>query len=555
MNALLWAPMNLIKFYEALGLAAANTVLLFFASFKFVQTLQQTGYDGKGFLKWLKRKDNIYMLRLIIVSILSMLAFLVFNIAIMLFYESPWIIYFGFAFYVFFFAIYIKKDRSVKTKVPLVKTARVKRLLVTFVLLSFLFGLLYMTIVNLIAMFGSEDALLYKLRYGAICLSPMFLPIVVLLSYYVNEPFERYNKRSYVQKCKQMLEDRPDLIKIAITGSYGKTSVKEILSVILSEKYNVLATPYSFNTPMGICKTVKKLDSGHEVFIAEMGARNEGDIKELADIVKPKYAIMTGVIDQHIETFGSVTKIKKTKYELIEALPGDGFAVFSVDNGNSLELMQVCPVRKAGAGVDVSKAPLVYAEDIKVSVTGTRFTLCCDKGRVECSTVLIGTHNVSNICLAAAIALELGLDLPQIAAGINRIKPIKHRLEILEDPRFVIIDDSFNANVNGTIAAMEVLDCFEGRKIVITPGLVELGSKEDHENYKLGVRLGAHADLIILVGKRRIAKIKEGLISVDFPEENIICVKDLNEGKKTLKQIAKEGDVIIFENDLPDKYN
>ncbi len=556
MNNFLLTNITLINFYETLFIAIGNALLMFFASFKFIQTLQQSGYDGKGYFTWLLRKDNIYQLRLVIVSILGVLAFMIFNIAAMIFIESVWVIYIGFAFYIFFFIIYIKKDRTVKSKVPLVKTNRVKRLLVTFVLLSFFISLLGLTIVNAVAVFGDSDTLLYKLRYGVICFSPMLLPFIVLLAYYVNEPFERYNKRQYVERCKQTLIEREDLIVIGITGSYGKTSVKEILKTVLSEKYNVLATPHSYNTPMGICKSVKLLKDTHEIFIAEMGARNVGDIKELAEIINPQYAVMTGITGQHIETFGSITNIKKTKNELIENMRKDGFAFFSTDSDNTRELMQACPIDCMGAGVDLSYSPEVYAGDITVSGAGTRFDLYVGGQKIECSTILIGTHNVSNICLAAAVAHKLGLTIEEIAAGINRIAPIKHRLEIMENKYgCTVIDDSFNANVNGTIAAMEVLDCFDGRKIVITPGLVELGKSEEHENYMLGKRLGEHADIVILVGKRRIEKINEGLISVDFPKENIYCVKDLDEGNAKLKEIVERGDVIIFENDLPDKYN
>lgn len=542
--------------YEVIALSVLNTVFMYFASFKFVQTLQQTGYDGRGYLSWLRRKDNIYMLRLIIVSILSILAFLIFNIAVMIFWESYFAVYCGFIFYVLFFIVYIGKDRKVKSKVPLVKTRRVVRLLVTFVFVTLLLTMLLLTLVNFAAVFLDEDSLVYKLRYGLLCLTPMLLPVFVLLAYLVNEPFERYSKRQYVEKCKAKLSARPDLIKIGITGSYGKTSVKEILSTILSEKYNVLATPLSYNTPMGICKTVKKLSPSHEVLIVEMGARNVGDIKELTDIVKPSIGIITGVTNQHIETFGSVTNIKKTKYELIEGLDNDGFAAFSADNEIAVEMGEKCPVSHVIAGISTENNPSVFAEDINVSGNGTRFTLVIDGRKIECGTVLIGTHNVSNICLAAAVAVKLGLSDGQIASGINRIKPIKHRLEVIEASNGkVVIDDSFNANVNGTVAAMEVLDCFSGRKIVVTPGLVELGSMEEYENYRLGERLGKHADIVILVGKRRVDKIKEGLISVDFPSDNIITVKDLSDGKKALAEIIRKGDVIIFENDLPDKYN
>ncbi len=556
MNTLLSADVTMINFYETLAIAAVNTLLMFFASFKFVQTMQQSGYDGKGYMHWLKRKDNIYMMRLIIVSILSVLAFLIFNIAVMIFVKRQWVIYIGFFFYVLFFSVYIKKDRSVKSKVPLVKTNRIKRLLATFILLSFFISLLGLTVVNVIASFGDPNELLYKLRYGIICFMPLMLPLLVLIAFYVNEPFERSNKKHYLKRTDDLLSSYPDLIKIGITGSYGKTSVKEILATILSEKYNVLATPFSYNTPMGICKTVKLLSAEHQIFIAEMGARRIGDIKELTELVRPEIAVMTGIIGQHIETFGSISNIKNTKNELIKHMPPRGFAVFSADNENSLELMQKCPVSHVSAGIDLKASPDVYADNIKVSGEGTSFKLYIEGETVDCSTVLIGSHNVSNICLAAAVAHHLGLTGAQIAAGINRIAPIKHRLEIIKNERgFTIIDDSFNANVNGTIAAMEVLDCFKGRKIVVTPGLVELGATEEFENYQLGKRIGAHADKVILVGKRRIQRIKEGLISVDFPASDITLVKDLEEASEALLKIAESGDVIIFENDLPDKYN
>ncbi|MBP5307738.1 MAG: UDP-N-acetylmuramoyl-tripeptide--D-alanyl-D-alanine ligase [Clostridia bacterium] len=541
---------------EALVISLCNTALMFFASFKFVQTLQQSGYEGRGFLSWLRRRDNIYMMRLVILSILSVLAFLIFNIAVMIFIEGEWVVYTGFVFYLLFFAIYIKKDRKTKAKVPLIVTNRVKRLISSFVIISFLTGFIGLTLLNFTEFIAGSDALLFMLRYGIICFTPMLLPFTVLAAYYVNEPFERYNNRRYVKKCAETLASRPDLIKIGITGSYGKTSVKEILATILSEKYSVLATPHSFNTPMGECKTVKKLKPSHEVFIAGMGARNVGDIKELAETVKPEYAIITGITGQHIETFGTLENVRKTKYELIESMGEKGFAVFSTDSENTLELMRKCPFSKIGAGILKENSPAVYAENVKVTASGTKFTLCFGSAKTECSTVLMGTHNVANICMAAAMAEKLGLDAAEIAAGINRIKPIKHRLELVEnDKGYTIIDDSYNANVNGTIAAMEVLDCFEGRKIVVTPGLVELGNTEDLENYQFGRRLASHANVVILVGKRRIDKIKEGLVSVEFPGENIICVNDLDAAGEQLKKLAKRGDVIIFENDLPDKYN
>ncbi len=555
MNALLIAANSIWSTFPAvITLSVFNTLIMFFAAHKFMQTLQQTGYDGRGYLQWLKRRDNIYMLRLIIVSILSVLAYLVFNIAIMIFTDSERATYFGFAFYVVFCIVYIERDRKMKSKVPLVHTARMNRLNITFIILSFFLDVLLLTIANLLSIGIPSTALLVRLRYGILCLSPVMLPFVLILAFYINQPIENNNKKKYIKKCKNTLKDRPDLIKIGITGSYGKTTVKEILNTILSEKYSVLGTPHSFNTPMGICKTVKRLKDSNQIFIAEMGARNVGDIKELADMVKPQYAIINGITGQHLETFGNIGAIKQTKYELIEGLAENGFAVFSGDNDITLELYDKCPVRKMTAGL--KEGCDVYADEIEISDSGTKFTLHINGKSARCSTVLLGRHNVTNICLAAAVAADIGMSLEEIAAGINAVKPIPHRLQLLQGKNgAVIIDDSFNANVDGTKAAMEVLDHFEGRKIAVTPGLVELGKTEDYENFKFGQRLAEHVDKVILVGKRRIERIYDGLMDAGFNSEDITSVSDLSAAEEVLAQTLCKGDIVIFENDLPDKYN
>ena len=162
-----------LRFIEILILSAANTVLMYFASFKFLQTLQQCGYDSKEYKVWLKRRDNIYMLRLFVVSVLSLLAFLVFNIATVIFTDAEWVFYIGFAFYLLFFIFYIVKDRETKSRVPLVKTARIRRLLVTFVSMSFIWGFIMLLLINLTAFFADKTALLYKLRYGVLCFTPL----------------------------------------------------------------------------------------------------------------------------------------------------------------------------------------------------------------------------------------------------------------------------------------------------------------------------------------------------------------------------------------------
>jgi UDP-N-acetylmuramoyl-tripeptide--D-alanyl-D-alanine ligase len=381
------------------------------------------------------------------------------------------------------------------------------------------------------------------------------MPVILFIAYCINEPLELLIKRYYIKRAIVTLNNS-STIKIGITGSYAKTSVKEILATILSQKFRVLSTPGSYNTPLGIALTVKNLDSTHDVFIAEMGARSKGDIKELAQMVKPKYGVLTGVNHQHLETFGDIETTMDTKFELFECMADDGVGIFCSDNERSMALMDRFNGEKYCAGVTDCDS-LVYATDIKTDSKGMYFTLNI-KGEkpVKCFTVLLGRHSVKNICLAAAVAYKLGLKPKEIVVGVNRIQSIGHRLELVPNNKnIVLIDDSYNSNVDGISAAMEVLDTFKGRKIVLTPGLVELGKLENVANLEFGKTLAKHADIVIVIGKHNAEMLINGLFEGGMARENIKFAKNLNKGNALLNEIVKEGDVVLFENDLPDNYN
>ena len=393
------------------------------------------------------------------------------------------------------------------------------------------------------------------LRYSVICLMPMLIPYVLFLAFGVNEPIERASRKRYLKIAVEKLE-KSSVIRIGITGSYAKTSVKEILKTILSQKYRVLASPASFNTPLGIALTVENLDSTHDIFIAEMGARASGEIKELTDMVKPDYAIITGINNQHLETFGTIENIKNTKYELVENMKEGGVAFFASDNEGARELMDRFNGEKYSAGL-FGEDNLVTATDVKTNAKGVTFTLNI-KGEkpVKCTTTLLGSHSVKNILLASAVAYKIGLTPKEIVVGINRIQSIGHRLELLPNNKnIIIIDDSYNSSVDGVKAAMDVLDTFKGRKIVVTPGLVELGKMQSIANFEIGKTLAKHADLVIVIGKHNAVMLINGMIDEGMEREHIKFAKNLNKGNQMLNEIIKEGDVVLFENDLPDNYN
>lgn len=533
-----------------------NAVLLFLASIKFLLVFQQGGYKNTRYFKWLLSPETPYLRRLMVLCLLGFLFFNVLNVSFAPIIGNDGITsYVGFLSYGLFTILYINTERSVNAKVPLKKTKRLIRLSIMFVILlaAATFGL--MVLLNYVA-FVIGDKTTALVRYSLICGMPILTPYILYLAYCIMEPFEWALRRHYLKIAKAKLNSY-DVIKIGITGSYAKTSVKEILKTLLSQKYRVLSTPESYNTPLGIALTVKNLDGTHDVFLAEMGARSTGDIKTLAEMVKPTVGVLTGINNQHLETFGSEEAIMQTKYELFEYLEqtgGSGF--FTADSAGSRELFDKFGGEKYFAGLS-GEDDLVTAENVVTDKHGTTFTLKI-KGEepVECRTVLLGKHSVSNICMAAAVAYKTGLSPEEIALGISRQSAVKHRLELIPNNKnVVIIDDSYNANIDGVKAALEVLDTFPGRKIVLTPGLVELGKMENVYNMEFGETLAKHADIVIIVGKHNAEMLLSGLSAGGMARENVLFEKTATRGNETLNGILREGDVVLFENDLPDNYN
>ena len=430
-----------------------------------------------------------------------------------------------------------------KAKKPLVFTPRVKRLYAVAV------AVYVLALLVLKALLGD-----YWMCLGFF---PLALPLWVALAGLCAWPIEKLISEMYFRDAQKKLAARPDLIKIGITGSYGKTSVKFILGTLLSEKYQTLVTPSSFNTPMGVTRIIReKLQPAHQVFVAEMGARHVGDIKELCRLVHPTLGVLTSVGPQHLDTFHTIERIESTKYELMEAVPEGGCCFFPDDGAICRKLYDKTTKEKRLCSLKPSADADVWAEDITVSPEGSSFMLCAGEERIHCTTRLLGEHNIQNILLAATVCLHLKLTLRQIAHGISRLSPVEHRLQLLSSAGGVtVIDDAFNSNPKGAEAALKVIAGFEGRRIIITPGMVELGEGEDEFNRAFGRKMAGCVDVAILVGTRHTLPIAEGLREKHFPEENIHPVKSLEEAAALLRKIGQAGDVALFENDLPDNYS
>ncbi len=454
----------------------------------------------------------------------------------------------------------IKEDKK-ELKKPLVYTKRAKRLK----WLNIVVNISLITIIILASTLIFKDKSIYISILGLIFVAVLFFSIyllqayTMLLSNIMIKPVEENINRGFYNQAKVKIENRSDLKVIGITGSFGKTSTKFILGTILEGKFNVLNTPESYNTPMGLSMTINnELNIDHEVFIAELGARNIGDIREVSKLVKPQIGVIASIGPTHLETFKNIDNITKTKFELIEELPTDGIAIYNGDNEHIKKLSHKTFKEKILYGIEDIEELDIYASDIEVSKMGSSFNISDRDGNsIRCSTKLLGKHNIYNILAGVSVARVMGLSFEEIKDGIERIKPIPHRLNIIDPGTgIIIIDDAFNSNPIGAKAALDVLSQFkEGKKIIVTPGMIELGTMEEVANREFGENIGKECDYVILVGEKRTKPIYEGLIDVNFNVNNIFIVESLEQATECIQKIARPNDVVLFENDLPDNYN
>lgn len=516
---------------------ALNIICLLFAVVSSVlcvirttHMLQLNSYKASVQLKWMRQNFRHYIINILLLIVSVAAAFT----------NALWLYI---VFYVLALVFALANKPMKNAKKPLVYTARVKRMLVTD-------AIVWLAAFAAAFFAGGE-------RYGLLGMgiSLSLIPLLPIIGNIINAPIEKAVRQYYINDAKKMLKACPDLKIIGITGSYGKTSVKYYLSTVLKAKYNVLMTPESYNTPMGVVKTIREqLRPTHEVFVCEMGARHVGDIKEICDIVFPEYGIITSIGEQHLETFKSIDNIIKTKFELYNAVSDKSKMFLNGDNenisGNLSKKSDKC-YHTYGIGDDNE----TYAYDISVSNKGTNFSVCCCGRKIEnLQTPLIGEHNVTNLTGVIAVSVALGVPDDDIRMYVRKLSSPPHRLQLTRRGNTAIIDDAYNSNPAGCEAALKTLSLFDGTKILITPGMVELGKMQDKCNYEFGKSAAAVCDYVYLVGKKQTEAIYRGLTDAGYDDKKITVSGSFNEAFSKASVAPGEQKIILIENDLPDNY-
>ena len=495
-----------------------------------VQMFQQNSYRTERYNRWLRQTGEWHS-HMNIVALLAALCFAFTTHIAALILFGLWM------------AIIAIAEFSIKYKVRLAYTMRVKRLILTRMLLT-------AAIITLVH--------IYAVEYTLVAAMLLTLDYWTILANCINKPLEAAITRWYYNDARRILRAMPNLKVVGITGSFGKTSTKHFLYRLLSERYNVLMTPGNFNTTLGVVRTIREhLKPHHEVFIVEMGAKQRGDIKEICDLVQPTMGIVTSVGEMHLETFGTVENIARTKFELVDAVGAKGLAVVNIDSEAAYNHLKKCAIKATTYGIESAEADY-RASEVRYSQVETTFNLERG-GRVEegYATHILGRGNILNITAALAIAEHMGITPEECRRAVKQIEQVEHRLSMRCGGGVTILDDAYTSNPTGARMALEVLAGFatEGCRYVVTPGFVEMGAKQYDNNRAFGGNIAhANPDGVYVVNEINRKAITEGLKDGGYAEERISHVASFKEAMAELQPRLKAGDVVLYENDLPDSF-
>ncbi|HEX4837789.1 MAG TPA: UDP-N-acetylmuramoyl-tripeptide--D-alanyl-D-alanine ligase [Solirubrobacteraceae bacterium] len=552
----------------------ALTVRLAGRQHRLLHLFQLEHYEAARLMLWLRRRGELFAQRELAAVSLLLAAAVASSAA-----GSGWLCGGLLLLLVPFGALGLRDWRRPAVK-PLVFTGRAKRLFAVALTPP---ALLAIAAIAVAAAGLTTAALAVLLALGLSQLAGA--PWTLLGADLALRPAQSAINRRYVHRARRSLHDWAPLV-VGITGSYGKTTTKFCVGAVLAADRPTLVTPESYNSFLGVVRTIdEQLRQRHRAFVVEMGMFRRGDISELCELVHPTVGVITAIGPMHLERLGSIEQIAAAKAELLGALPVDGHLVTNADDPRCLELAARASVPVTLFGIDdptgaVAAAPhspgipqstphpsprkpahvQVLARDIRLADGRTTFNLHLDgpdSPPVAVSAGLLGRHNVSNLLAAAAVGHVLGIPAARIAEALARVDAPAHRLRPIHNrrARIVVIDDAYNSNPDGAASALEVLrEHPASRRLLVTPGMVELGELETQLNRRFGEQAGAVCDLAILVGPARTAPIRDGLAQAGMDPASIHVVQSIAEATALLGRLTRAGDVVLFENDLPDTY-
>jgi len=502
-----------MKIYYLFNLLSALINLIFLK--KFLHIYQLKNYNNARYLKHFKNKSSKFFVLCLIVFIVE----LIFHNLIL--YTTLNLLL------IICFLLYVKN--LIKTsKIPLIFTGKLSRLYIfsNFILLLLCF---------------------YKHSFPLIFIFSLLCPI---LANAINI-YDKVKNKIYINKAKKKLQNHPAQI-IAITGSNGKTSVKNILQKILETEHQTQSTPASFNTPIGIAKFINnELKYNTEFLILEYGARHKNDIKELCKLFGADYGIVTTISAQHLESFKSIENIYKAKKQLANFLQNKP-CVFNVDNLYTKRMYNEKIFNNYSASIN-TKAD-VFISNTQQNSENTSFDITIKNHTYSSSTILLGKHNLLNICLAATMADIIGISHENIIGAIKNLQPIEHRLQFIKS-HINIIDDSYNCSPLSAQEALQTIKNFSGKKMIVTPGIIECGKEKYNINFNLGKQM-SFCDFCVIVGHENKSAISNGIKSAILANKHspqILYANTLEDAKQHFSKLHNN-DTLLLLNDLPDDY-
>jgi UDP-N-acetylmuramoyl-tripeptide--D-alanyl-D-alanine ligase len=528
---------GLLVLFTILGFAvfAARRLLTYLHLF------QQEEYDNQRFLRWLG--ENRGWDRRLSLALLAIFAAQLILLALV-----PGQVFVGMAGLACYTAAAIERDPRKMAKKKLAMTSRAKRIYAIALILAALLGIA--------AGLTGEFVIVWLIAV-------QLVPLTLIAANLLLTPAEARVQRRYWNEARARLDQLEPTV-VAITGSYGKTSVKHILGHILETAAPTLITPGSVNTAMGIARVIReRLEPRHRYFVVEMGAYGIGSIRRLCALTPPHLGIITAIGKAHYERFKSLDAVARAKFELAEAARDNGGSVIVASDTLNFAWPRQFIERHRDLAITVGPAPCneedpafdLVIEAVRQEPDGVVAAICWRGERYELRAPLYGLHHGRNVALAFAAACSLGLAPADIVASLKSAPQIAHRLEVKRQASgTIVIDDAYNSNPVGFASALELLDVLrrpDGRRIVVTPGMVELGVEHEAEHARIGRLAAEHADVLVAVAPHRVAPLTTAFRET-APEREIVSCDGFAEARAWLDRNLTGRDVVLLENDLPD---